>query len=318
MRIINENRHTLAIIGNGFDMVHGYKTDYQSFVEQINDPDLDFFRSCCENEHSITTWYSLEESIRILTEKQLLQSFTEECDYESNRKEAERLRSAFQNIHVLLLRYLAKETSRKPIEKLASVERYMTGSTAINFNYTKVAQAYTKKDIYVHGSLEEQDILLGYDFRPEPCLAGYVDICWSKTICREQLAFRRFLRKHERCNSQTLLPGLEAYQHWENSGRGIEEEAASFIPEYHKVDRILRRIRKHGEIPSLNYRRVKTIVVMGHGIKSDQVFLQKIVSACTGLERIVLFRYNGESDESYKAKMEFFHPYCDDIQTVYY
>ena len=106
-----------------------------------------------------------------------MQSYTEECDYESNRKEAERLRTAFQNIHVLLLQYLEKETSRNPVEKLASVERYLTGSNAINFNYTKVAQAYTKKVIYAHGSLEERDILLGYDFRPETCLAEYVDLC---------------------------------------------------------------------------------------------------------------------------------------------
>lgn len=318
MRKYNDNRHTLALIGNGFDMAHGYKTDYYSFVDQTNDPNLDYFRSLCEKEHSITTWYSLEDSIRILTEKLFLQSYTEECDYESNRKEAERLRTAFQNIHVLLLQYLEKETSRKPVEKLASVERYLTGSNAINFNYTKVAQAYTKKVIYVHGSLEERDILLGYDFRPETCLAEYVDLCWSKKICREQLAFRRFLRENRRHNDQILYSGLEAYQQWENSGRGIEEEVMSFIPEYHRVDRILRRIRKHGEIPSFNYRRVKTIVVMGHGIKSDQVFLQKIVSACTRLERIVLFRYNGETDESFNAKVDFFRPYCDEIQTVYY
>lgn len=318
MRKYNDNRHTLALIGNGFDMAHWYKTDYRSFVDQTNDPNLDYFRCCCENECSITTWYWLEESIRILTEKLFLQSYTEKCNYEANRKEAERLRTAFQNIHVLLLQYLEKETSRKPVEKLASVERYLTGSTAINFNYTKVARAYTKKVIYVHGSLEERDILLGYDFRPEPCLAEYVDLCWSKTICREQLAFRRFLRKHRRSDDQMLHSGLEAYQQWENSGRGIEEEASSFIPEYHRVDRILRRIRKHGEIPSLKYRRVKTIVVMGHGIKSDQVFLQKIVSACSKLERIVIFRYNGETDESFNAKVDFFRPYCDEIQTVYY
>ncbi len=67
MRKYNDSRHTLALIGNGFDMAHGYKTDYHSFVDQINDPNLDYFRSLCEKEHSITTWYSLEDSIRILS-----------------------------------------------------------------------------------------------------------------------------------------------------------------------------------------------------------------------------------------------------------
>ncbi len=317
MRHINRNKYTLALIGNGFDKAHGYKTDYEDFVNEINDPILDYFRSCC-GEHSITTWYCLEESIRILTEKLTLQSCAEDCNYKANRKQAEELRAAFQEIHVLLMKYLTQETACKPVTKLASVEQYLAGATAINFNYTKVAQAYTKRVIYVHGSLEERDILLGYDFRPEPCLAEYVDLCWSKSICREQLAFRRFLRKHRLRDKQTLLSGLEAYQQRENSGRGIDEEVSSLIPAYRKVDRILRRIRKQGEIPAVNYRKIKTIVVMGHGIESDRVFLNKIVSACTRLERVVLFRYKGETDESFDAKMDFFRPYCNDIQTMYY
>ena len=53
-----KNYKTLAIIGNGFDIAHGYKTDYRSFVEKTSNQSLDAFRSYCEDEDSITTWYS--------------------------------------------------------------------------------------------------------------------------------------------------------------------------------------------------------------------------------------------------------------------
>ena len=36
--------NTLAIIGNGFDIAHGYKTDYRSFVDNTKDEALDTFK----------------------------------------------------------------------------------------------------------------------------------------------------------------------------------------------------------------------------------------------------------------------------------
>lgn len=319
---MREKCNTLAIIGNGFDMSHGYNTDYRTFTEKTNNLYLDIFRSYCEKENEITTWHLFEENIRILTEKMFLQSMTEECDYDSNRKEVEELKTSFQEIHRLLIEYLKSETSKK-MTKNPNIEQYLNSQTiAINFNYTKTAEVYTKHIIYVHGSLEEQDILLGYDYRDEPCLAQYEDMRWSKTICRESLAFRRFINKKLKIAKnhkkyKTLTSSLQTYQHWENSGRGLEEEIKKTIPSYKLIDKFIKVYRKQ-VIPNIDYGNIQTFVVLGHGIEADKEFLKEIISSCDNLKKVIIYRYNRESDDEFVKKEVFFRPYCDNIQVVKY
>lgn len=315
---------TLAIIGNGFDIAHGYHTQYKSFVENTSHPSLDTFRSYCENESSITTWYSFEENIRILTEKLFLQSHTEDCDYDANRSEVSHLRDIFNEIHNLLIRYLEHETNSKPVTTLPSVAKHLNPQTnAINFNYTKTAEAYTKNIFYVHGSLHENDILLGYDYRDEPCLAQYEDMCWSKRICREALSFRRFLKERKSlspdCSEyKRLLSSLEVYQHCENSSRGIDTDPESYIPDFKFVDNFMTEYKKGLDIPDINYKKISKIVVIGHGIEADQVFLNKIVSKCTNLKQVIIYRYHGEKNSSFEKKADFFRPFCKEIRSVFY
>lgn len=312
---------TLAIIGNGFDMAHGYATGYRSFAENTPDPSLDKFRVYCENEASISTWYLFEENINILTEKYFMLSMTEPEDFEDNRREVAQLQNVFTRIHHLLCQYLQQETSCKPLEKKQTIAHYLTkDAAAINFNYTSTAEAYTKNIFYVHGSLAEQDILLGYDYRQEPCLAQYEDMQWSKSLCREGLSLRRYLRKWH-CPKKVqnhIIDGFRAYQHWENTGRGLEDEVTKFIPHYRFIDHFLKRLRKQNDTLRIDYSDIKTVVVLGHGIEADQVYLSRILSCCDSLEKIVLFLYDGEPATSIKMKTDFFLPYCDNIQTMYY
>lgn len=315
---------TLAIIGNGFDMAHGYNTDYEAFANNVSSSYLDEFKAYCDKECSITTWYWFEENIRILTEKLLMRSFTEDCDFDANRKEVDKVRSIFRNIHDLLIKYLQDETAKHPLEKKASISNFLTfKGAAINFNYTSTAESYTKNIFYVHGSLAENDILLGYDYRDEPCLAQYEDMCWSKTLCREALAFRRCLQKklwlkpYSKKYNQ-ILSGLEAYQHWENTGRGIDEEVETFIPEYRFIDKLIRRIRRISDIPNVNYAKVDTLLIIGHGIEADRVYLDKILSQCTNASKVILYRYSGEPEESVEKKRDFLSSYFNHIEIVYY
>lgn len=80
----------------------------------------------------------------------------------------------------------------------------------------------------------------------------------------------------------------------------------------------MRDYRKGGDIPKINYGKISTIVVLGHGIEADRVFLEKIVKKCSHLKKVVIFRYAGESDSSYNAKADFFKPYCKRIRSVMY
>ncbi len=315
---------TLAIIGNGFDMAHNYATGYKSFVDATSSESLDLFKEYCDSDENITTWYSFEENINCLTQKLFFQSMREDQNYEIVRRERSRLREAFADIHMLLLRYLRKETENKPVVRLASVKKYLKRKTyAISFNYTRIVAVYDCDVFYVHGSLPENDILLGYDYRDEACLTEYEDICWGKNICREALALRRYLKYDLHLSPDSTeynekIVALESYQHYENSGRGVDDEVESFIPHYQFINQFVNNYRKQNGIPNIKYNKISALVVLGHGIEADQAFLLRILKKCTHLKKVVIFRYAGESDDSFNAKADFFRPYCKRIRSVMY
>lgn len=105
MSLFKKVPHTLAIVGNGFDMNHGYKTDYKSFVQRSNDSCLQTFKKYCETV-DINTWFSFEESICVLSEKLFQKSIAECCDFDDNRKEVQELTETFIEIHKALKNYL--------------------------------------------------------------------------------------------------------------------------------------------------------------------------------------------------------------------
>lgn len=321
MHLFRKRYKTLAIIGNGFDLNHGYRTDYKTFAANTQHPSLTRFKDYCDTER-IETWYSFEENIRILSERFFLRSMSEYCDFDDNRQEVRELTEVFRDIHDLLSRYLASEIATKPLEKKPCIEKYLDENTvAINFNYTDTAEVYTPHVWYVHGSLKENDILLGYDFREEPCLAQYEDMCWSKALCRESLAFRRHALKWLKPESkryQKLLSGLNDYHHWENTGRGLDEEVRRVIPYCNIIERFLKKYRKRLELPNVRFSEIETLVVLGHGIEADKVFLKSLVEKCNNLKKVILYRYNGESDDSIYTKTEFFRPHCEDIEQIDY
>lgn len=315
---------TFAIIGNGFDLAHNYPTLYESFVNATVSENLDIFRDYCDKDGSINTWYYFEENIAQLTQDLFVQSYMDSNGYEEDRQRQSNLTKVFAEIHRLLIQYLRSITESKPVVKLPNVKKYLNHKTmAISFNYTNVAKAYPCDIFYVHGSLDEDDILLGYDYRDEACLAQYDDMRWSKRICREALAFRRFLKHnlHLQVGSSEYderIASFEMYQDYENSGRGIDEADDTIIPHFQLVDEFLNSYRKNGYLPNIAYNKISTIVVLGHGIEADRVFLSQIIKKCPRLKKVVIFRYAGEDDSSFDAKVEFFKPYCKRIRSARY
>lgn len=314
---------TLAIIGNGFDLNHGYKTDYKSFVDSTESIYLQKFKLYCYNE-SIHTWYQFEENICDISEKMFSKSFADNSGSYDKSKELEELTNVFENIHILLKQYLKREMASRPICKNNQIEKYLNkNAIAINFNYTNLAEVYTKSMIYVHGSIEENDIILGYDYRNEPCLAQFEDMQWSKSICRESLAFRRYYLRKRKYNPRSneykdLIKGLEEYHFWENTGRGIDDEVKTFIKKYNTIHKFLKKYRKNAIVPKINYKKIETIVVLGHGIQADKVFLKSMIEKCNNLKKVVIFRYNGEEQDSYEDKVSFFKCYCKNIEQEEY
>lgn len=321
----NHKPNTLAIIGNGFDLSHGYHTLYSDFVRAYADSEvLSTFESYCETELPGSTWYNFENNIRELTQKLFLQSLSEDCDYEVNMALVRDVNKIFTELKILLADYLKKEISSKPLIKKDCISEYLNdASVAVNFNYTSTAEAYTKNVIYVHGSLRENDILLGYDDRDESCLVQYNYMRWYKEFEREALDFRRSLKKCPFINEKSqryrkLINSLESYQMSEIQGRGLDDETSALIPHFRKIDRFVKYHREHYSIPEINCKSIRTVAVLGHGIEADRVYLNRILSKCDKIEQIVIYRHEKETDEEFSKKTDFLRNYCNNIISTTY
>lgn len=314
---------SLAIIGNGFDLAHGYNTKFDDFVKNTSDTDLDMFRQFCFDEH-ITTWHEFEENIKLITFNLYQKNFVDDCDFNKISNKIVHLNEIFINIHTLLLDFLKMETNRFQVSKKQNIKKYINGKTkVVNFNYTKVAEVYTSDIFYIHGSIDEDNIVLGYDYRDEPCLMSMEYMCWFKKFRRQLLAFKRYLEteesfKVENPNYKTLIESFGKYQMYANSGRGIDDEVEMEIKEFKKIDDFICNECEKRMIPDIDYRNIKTVIVMGHGLESDKEFLKEILQKCTNLKKSIIFRYSGESDDSFNGKSEFFKQYSKKVYEKYY
>lgn len=243
MAFVNNKRkyRSLAILGNGFDLAHGYKTTYDDFVTNTKNTDLEKFQKLCEDE-KIKTWYDFEKNVSIMSLNLYQKNFTDDADYDEVSNNLQQLNKVFMNIHSLLLNYLKSETGRISVRKLKNIKKYINKRTkVINFNYTEVAEAYSKDIFYVHGSINENNIILGYDYRDEPCLISMEYMYWFKKYRRELMAFKRYLQT-EKCMTaesleyKSLVENFEKYQMHANSGRGIDEELELEIVGFEQID----------------------------------------------------------------------------------
>ncbi len=131
------------------------------------------------------------------------------------------------------------------------------------------------------------------------------------------LAFRRFLRKGDLCFNdekvKELIDSLEKYLHHENTGRGIDEEIKSIIPNYDFIDDFLINQRAQPLIKDIDFNKIKKIIVIGHGIEADKGFLEDMLSNCKKLKKVIIFKYEKETKESINRKINFFGQYCKKI-----
>lgn len=315
--------NSLAIIGNGFDLAHGYKTNYADFIENTKDIDLETFKKLCNSE-KIETWYDFEKNINIMSLDLYQKNFNGDVKFDAVSDNLLNLNKIFARIHKLLLNYLKSETDRIPVGKLKSIKKSINKKTkVINFNYTKVAEAYTEDVFYVHGSIDENNIILGYDYRDEHCLISMEYMYWFKKYRRELMAFERYLQIEKCVNPESLeykslIENFEKYQMYANSGRGIDEEVELEIAGFKQIDDFICNKCENKLIPDIDYSKIKTITIMGHGIESDKEFLKDILKRCTKLRKIIIFRYCGEREEVFNCKSQFFEPYCKKIYSKYY
>lgn len=218
---------SLAIIGNGFDLAHGYHTLYKNFTDYIGKDALQNYRAYVDTYGTPSLWNAFEKCVEELSYTFYQYELT---DSDFNDSTIIPFNNTFGELKKKLMDYLQWEQGRIPLEKKPTIEKYLGRSTlAFTFNYTNLAESYLDSVFYIHGSLKEEDIVLGFDPKSALCMASFHTIQWFKGFCRERLAFKRYLRI-QRNLSQTdplyiqLCQEYEQIQRTRNSGKGLEDE----------------------------------------------------------------------------------------------
>ena len=175
--VIEDNRYgeganTLLVIGNGFDLNLGLRTSYRDFVRSPYWPFRGIRRiinhglGCYLNRKSHDYWFNLEQSLK------------DYCMLKSKVCESRQKKIVFEYEEVVkqLSRFIREaETGRiKRDSDAAKILKACCDSlipaSIVTFNYTNLVDFAHKigvdvgcNPIYVHGSIETDNIILGFD-----------------------------------------------------------------------------------------------------------------------------------------------------------
>lgn len=312
--ICKKTSSRLIIIGNGFDLAHGYKTCYSDFIKNTKSKAVNQYqRSIQKHLEKNTLWYDFEESIREMSGK----AFQDRILTGNANLNCKQINKYFHYLKIDLLKYLAKETSHSCKTK-HSVNYWLQNAFVINFNYTKTVERYGIKPFYIHGNIDEENSVLGYDFAGCNCTYSYDETYYLKTFQRGILSFHRLL-KHFLFSPKTIKKYIKRYKYINmlaDSPRG------EVFYNHTLCDYIIRLYRHwdihHQKLTGYNCKNITQIVIMGHGLKADECYLDSLFRECINLKEMVLFTYAGESRESIEEKQHFLQKYCPKIRIVNY
>jgi hypothetical protein len=173
----HQKMKNLIIIGNGFDLAHGLKSNYADFTSHLRTTLSDYqfsqnhlLLSMLNNHHEL--WSDIESAyFDIISnfgdKKYLMVNYANVNLYKSIKE----LNEDFEKIKELLQDYLLKiKKEFIPIENYINLfkEFNNTDAVVINFNYTKTVKHYINntdiKLIQIHGELKSQSnpIIFGF------------------------------------------------------------------------------------------------------------------------------------------------------------
>lgn len=311
---INNSVNRLVIIGNGFDLAHGYKTLYYHFITNAKSKAAVNFEKSTQNHlDKDSCWYNFEDTISEISSN----AFQDRVLTGNANINIKEINKYFYELKIDLLRYLAKETA-SPCPLYPRIRYWLKNALVINFNYTKTVEQYGCKPFYIHGNITEENAVLGYDFRIDFCTYSYEETYYSKFLQREILSFSRFL-KFFNFSAKSKRKYIERYKSIDmqfNSPRGEVNYEQTFCDYLIRVYRFYKVW--HNNSTSINYKKIKQLVVMGHSLKADEYFLNSVFSECKNLEEIILFIYENEPRKSIIEKVTFLRKYCNTIKLVHY
>ncbi len=328
----------MAIIGNGFDLNHGMKTDYPTIIEKMKEHQkttyiryeklLNDIKNGLDNkikknksegslrrkelimlilELKAKKWYEFEMIANAIAGILSYMDINYDSKYEKTVREYNKL---FEEIKRFIYSYLQEEDLTEK-RKNIKIQKYLDENTyALNFNYTSTVKMYGCKQFYVHGSLEENCIVLGYDDWDD----GTFDLTmsknrlWLKNSWRIFLEFDRFLKNNTSLKENERMEAFHEYKDLfiKCRYRGIDNKDCeqrkygNCIRIFHSFD----REKKNDDqwILDVDVEKIDTILIMGHGIQADNKYLQSVFNNCKNARKAILFTYSGEKEEEIKVK----------------
>lgn len=306
--------HTcLAIVGNGFDLAHGYRTSYDNFTTAIGEGFFSEYKNYLNTYCGChDAWNHFEKQVETITAAFYQKVLSDEgLDDNVIRK----FNTAFLLIKEKLVAYLQSEIASKSFHKIDTVKRHLENQTVVlNFNYTNTVEHYLRDIIYVHGSVNEGEIVLGYDPTDALCLASYENRKWFKPLCRDRLAFKRDIKEKFNVTSNDALylelcNEYEQILSWKESGKGLEDEDVAKLA--HAI--FFHEYMESRSDNNITFPNIKKLVLLGHSIQSDETYLSEVLNKCQNLKKVIIFSYAGEPQNEWDKKAHFFAPYCKNI-----
>lgn len=201
----------LIIVGNGFDLAHGLKTNYTDFITVLPEDIKEEWQGIL-NEYDLSNpyWYNFENLISDVTlkwfqdeESGYFISIAKQKDVSVLENRIEYIYRIFSDIENRLSLYLLQE-QKKIVKKRKNISEYIAkDDLVISFNYTDTAKLYSENTFFIHGSLQEGFILLGYKSgRIEHDLIDPKATKRAKRRLRELLSYHRFLVSHGISNEE--------------------------------------------------------------------------------------------------------------------
>jgi len=328
-----QDYNKLAIVGNGFDLAHGLKTNYSDFVKdrKLVCPSLAEFEKEVEETlkfqgyeeiyatykaRSDIYWYDFEKVIGDVTHiafQEFMRNYgrgpksDNELEVEYSQR-ITKINQLFEFVRFEFYDYLNKEFSNFNKQKINNITKELDENTfVINFNFTPTVEVYTQNIDYIHGLLNSGDpLVFGFPLMDRADFSDPQSEVHNKAYQRDLLHFSRFIRDLGISSSSDKysvfikemkdihIPSL-------HSGRGgYREITVPEIQKYADLNEHYVSQRKYAFEPL----EIEEVVIMGHSIFADKEVLSNLFKNMDNLKRIKLYSYQGESNQSLVNKVK--------------
>lgn len=190
----DEEKRTLFIIGNGFDLYHGAKSKYRHFYSWLNLNDhedfvdeMDWFFPNLNSYPSRDLWSNFEIVLNNYSANNLYQQLREQPNNPWDKEQLHKSLAELKHI-VCNMRPLMKEWAQHiNINNLPKKLQLSKESRYLTFNYTKILEDVydipQDKICHIHGSIDSDEVLVGHGLTKAPEYCNNAKTAEEEFVC---------------------------------------------------------------------------------------------------------------------------------------